>query len=168
MKVLKEHPWLLLVGLAGVLLIVFSHHPWLQPELPTHTRVSRVIDGDTIVIHGGIHVRLIGIDTPETVHPNKPVQRFGLEASQYTKERLPYGTRITLSYDQGNAHRGHRDRYGRLLAYVRRRWDGLDFNAQIIRDGYAYAETHYPFARKEEFKQYEKEARIAERGLWAD
>jgi micrococcal nuclease len=168
MKVLKEHPWLLLVALTGFALIIYSHDPWLQPDLPTDTRISRIIDGDTIVIHGGIHVRLIGIDTPETVHPQKPVERFGREATEYTKERLPYGTRITLSYDQANAHRGHRDRYGRLLAYVKRRWDGLDFNAQIVRDGYAHVETHYPFARKYEFKKYQNEAREAGRGLWAN
>jgi micrococcal nuclease len=150
---------------AGLTLVVLYWQHANDSALPINTKVVRVIDGDTIVVEGGEHVRLIGIDTPETVHPRKPVERFGREASKYTHDHLQ-GERVVLGYDQANAHRKHRDRYGRLLAYVKRRRDGLDFNAQIVRDGYAYAETHYPFARMEEFRQYQREAREGSRGLW--
>ena len=72
------------------------------------------MDGDTLVLDGGERVRLIGVDTPETVHPNKPVERFGKEASAFTKE-LTDGKRVRLEFEQGSART---DRYGRTLAYV--------------------------------------------------
>ncbi len=59
--------------------------------------VTRVIDGDTIIVDGGERVRLIGVDTPETVHPQKPVERFGREASDFTK-RMAEGQRVRLEY----------------------------------------------------------------------
>lgn len=130
--------------------------------------VNRVVDGDTIVVDvGGLWetIRIIGIDTPETVDPRKPVQAFGKEASDYTKRALS-GKTVKLVADQGNAHIGHRDRYGRLLAYV---WVGETFfNETIIRDGYAHAYVKYPFQQDymELFRAAEKEAREAERGLW--
>jgi micrococcal nuclease len=77
--------------------------------------VTRVIDGDTLVLDGGERVRLIGVDTPETVHPNKPVERFGKEASGFTR-KMAEGKQVRLEYDAETA--GH-DRYGRTLAYVR-------------------------------------------------
>ncbi len=130
-------------------------------------QVIRVIDGDTIKVDvDGIHekVRLIGIDTPETKDPRKPVQYFGLEAAQYTDRHLRNKT-VRLEFDQNNAHIGHRGRYGRLLAYVY--VGGELFNLQIIRDGYAHAYTKYPFSMMEEFRQAEREAQRAERGLWS-
>lgn len=135
---------------------------------PWTGRVTRVVDGDTIVVDvGGLWetIRIIGIDTPETVDPRKPVQAFGQEASDYTK-RVLSGKTVKLVADQGNAHLGHRDRYGRLLAYV---WVGENFfNEAIIRDGYAHAYTKYPFRQDymELFRAAEKGAREAERGLW--
>ena len=72
----------------------------------------RVVDGDTIILSNGERVRLIGVDTPETKHPNKPVQYFGKEASAFTK-RMVEGKEVTLEYGQQQ-----RDKYGRLLAYV--------------------------------------------------
>ena len=73
---------------------------------------TRVVDGDTIILSNGERVRLIGVDTPETKHPNKPVQYFGKEASAFTK-RMVEGKEVTLEYGQQQ-----RDKYGRLLAYV--------------------------------------------------
>jgi len=102
------------------------------------TKVTRVIDGDTIVIGSGKKVRLIGVDTPETVHPNKPVEYFGKQASTFTKKMLT-GKRIRLEFDQNKA-----DKYGRLLGYVFLE-DGTFFNAELIKQGYAYAYTKYPF-----------------------
>lgn len=121
--------------------------------------VIRVIDGDTILIDGDERVRLIGIDTPETVHPNKPVEYFGREASEFTK-RMAEGKQVRLEYDWER-----KDKYGRTLAYVYLE-DGTFLNAEIIRQGYGFAYTKYPFKYLEQFRQYEREAKENKRGLW--
>ena len=126
---------------------------------PDTFRVQRVIDGDTIKLSSGKRVRLIGVDTPETVHPNKPVQHYGKEASAFTK-RMCEGKRVLLEYDQTR-----RDKYGRLLAYVYLE-DGTFINAEIIKQGYGHAYTKFPFKHMEEFREYESEARENKRGLW--
>src|SRR5439155_26557732 len=94
--------------------------------------VVRVVDGDTIVLDGDEKVRLIGVDTPETVHPRKPVERFGHDASAFTR-RLLQGERVALGFDQQRT-----DRYGRTLAYVYLT-DGRLANEEIIRQGYGHA-----------------------------
>ena len=124
--------------------------------------VTRVIDGDTVVLDGGERVRLIGVDTPETVHPNKPVERFGKEASEFTR-RMAEGKQVRLEYD---AETATHDRYGRTLAYVYLPDESL-LNLEIIRQGYGHAYTRFPFSRMEEFREAEREAREAQRGLWA-
>ena len=121
--------------------------------------VERVVDGDTIVVQGIGSVRLIGVDTPETVHPNRPVEFFGKEASAFTKRMLE-GKRVRLEYDQER-----QDRYGRTLAYVYLT-DGTFANAEIIRRGYGHAYTRFPFRHLERFRQLEREARTSRRGLW--
>lgn len=121
--------------------------------------VTRVIDGDTIVLDGGERVRLIGVDTPESVDPRRPVQYFALEASEYTR-RLLQGKAVRLEYDVQR-----RDRYQRTLAYVFL-GDGTLANEQIIRDGYGFAYVKYPFSRMESFRAAEREARQNGRGLW--
>ena len=123
--------------------------------------VKRVIDGDTIVLENGERVRLIGVDTPETVHPNKPVQYFGKEASAFTKNMVE-GKKVKLEYDWQR-----KDRYGRTLAYVYLE-DGTHLNAEIIKQGFGFAYTKYPFKNMDEFKDYEKNTRKAGKGLWAD
>ncbi|MBA7557027.1 hypothetical protein ES705_49756 [subsurface metagenome] len=120
----------------------------------------RVIDGDTIVLDENEKVRLIGIDTPETKDPRKPVQYFGKEAYEFTKS-LVEGKKVRLEYDQNKI-----DKYGRTLAYVYLE-DGTFLNAEIIKQGYGFAYTKFPFKYLEEFRQYEREARESERGLWA-
>jgi micrococcal nuclease len=126
--------------------------------------VQRVIDGDTLMLGTGERVRLIGVDTPETNHPEKPVEYFAKEASAFTR-RMAEGKRIKLDYDDANKHIDHKDRYGRTLAYV---WleDGSLLNAEIIRQGYGHALTRYPFSRMEEFRRLEREAREQGWGLW--
>ena len=69
-----------------------------HPEGLESRRVQRVIDGDTLVLDGGERVRLIGVDTPETVHPQKPVERFGKEASAFTR-RMAEGKEVYLEYE---------------------------------------------------------------------
>jgi len=122
--------------------------------------VKRVIDGDTIVLEYGERVRLIGVDTPETVHPNKPVQFFGKEASKFTKDMVE-GKNVRLEYDWQR-----KDRYGRTLAYVYL-LDGTFINAEIIKQGYGFAYTKYPFKYMDEFREYERKARNDKKGLWA-
>jgi micrococcal nuclease len=123
--------------------------------------VMKVIDGDTVALSNGKTVRLIGVDTPETVHPTKPVQHFGKEASAFTK-RLVEGKTVRLEYDQQ-----HTDKYDRTLAYVYL-MDGRMVNAEIIQQGYGFAYVKYPFKYMEEFRSYEREAREAGRGLWTN
>ena len=123
-----------------------------------HT-VKRVIDGDTLLLINGEKVRLIGVDTPETKHPQKPVQYFGREAYFFTKEMID-GKEARFEFE-----RQKRDRYGRLLAYVYL-LDGTFLNAEIIKQGYGFAYTRFPFKYMEEFRRYEREARNNRKGLW--
>jgi micrococcal nuclease len=126
------------------------------------TTVERVVDGDTIVTGLG-RVRLIGVDTPETVDPRRPVGCFGHEASANTAALLPPGTKVRLVYDVER-----RDRYGRLLAYVYRLDDGLFVNARILADGFASILTIPPnVAHADEFLELQRRAREAGRGLWS-
>jgi micrococcal nuclease len=139
---------------------LFTPQPGPGPSGNWRT-VVRVVDGDTLELDGEERVRLIGVDTPETVHPNKPVERFGKEASAFTR-RMAEGRRVRLEFDQEL-----RDRYNRTLAYVYLD-DGMFLNAEIIRQGYGHAYTRFPFKYFEEFRAYEREARAQRRGLWAD
>ena len=123
--------------------------------------VERVVDGDTFVLQGGVRVRLLGVDTPETKHPRRPVEPLGPEASEFVKKRIE-GKLVTLQFD-----RERRDRYHRVLAYV---YQGDWFlNEELILAGYSRAETQYPFsnAMKRRFKAAEENARNENRGLWA-
>ena len=124
--------------------------------------VSRVIDGDTFETSSGEKVRLIGVDTPETKHPAKTVEYFGQEAYEFTKRELE-GRKVRLEYDWQK-----KDKYNRTLAYVYLE-DGSFFNAKLIEEGYVHAYTQYPFKQEymDDFRKLEKEAREAEKGLWA-
>jgi len=137
-----------------------------QDEMSELHQVVKVVDGDTIDvdIDGTIErLRLIGVDTPETVDPRKPVQCFGREASDRTKEMLA-GQEVFLEADPSQ---GERDKYGRLLRYVILQ-DGTDLNLSLIADGYAHEYTYDdPYAYQADFKAAEEEARRAERGLWS-
>ena len=130
---------------------------------PIMAQVERVIDGDTIrVRHQGKNytVRLMGVDTPETKHPTKAVEHFGREASAFTKSHLE-GKLVVLVKDRtGDTV----DRFGRLLRYVL--LDGDNFNARLIREGYAHAYRRFPFSKRKEFIQLEEQARRRGIGLW--
>jgi micrococcal nuclease len=146
--------------------------PAASTEAPVDTVVAanatvvRVVDGDTVVfdIDGQREtVRLIGIDTPETVKPDSPVECFGPEASAATKELLPEGTEVRLERDIEP-----RDDYDRLLAYAHRAEDGLFVNLELVRQGYAVLLTFPPnVAHVDDFVDAAEEARAARRGLWA-
>ncbi|MCY4665950.1 MAG: thermonuclease family protein [Acidimicrobiaceae bacterium] len=128
--------------------------------------VERVVDGDTLVARIGNRsetVRLIGVDTPESVAPTRPVQCFGKEASHFLTAALPAGTEITLVRDVEA-----RDVYDRLLGYVVRSRDGLFINLELVAAGYAAVLSYPPndhFA--DALGQAQAEAIAAGRGLWS-
>ncbi len=127
-------------------------------------RITRVVDGDTVhVALAGREetVRYIGVDTPETKKRGTPVECFGKAASA-ANTRLVSGERVRLRFD---AER--RDRYGRLLAYVFRRRDGLFVNAALVRDGFATTISIPPnIAQAGRLRALERRARARGRGLW--
>lgn len=122
--------------------------------------VERAVDGDTIELTTGDRVRYIGIDTPETVDPRKPVQCFGHEAAEQNR-RLVEGKEVNLVADVED-----KDKYNRLLRYV---YQGNTFvNLELVRLGYAYAYSYPPsVAHESDFRTAQEEARAAKRGLWA-
>jgi len=127
--------------------------------------VTHVTDGDTVGVGRGWRykkVRLIGVDTPETVHPEKPIEVFGPEASEFTKQQLQ-GERVHLEFELTNQH----DRYDRLLAYIFLS-DNKLFNAELVKQGYARVLAPSPFRYYKEFKRYEREARKAGLGIWSE
>lgn len=161
-----------LVGLA-VLFLAACHQP---------LTVERVVDGDTFELTGGRTVRLIGVDTPEKYMSEKlrrdarrsgrdveTIQMLGRKASEYAS-KLVEGKRVELAYDPANGAQDHQDRYGRTLAYVWvvDRGGNRQFrvNDRLIRDGYAYAYTQYPFEYRSRYLKLQREARLQGRGLW--
>lgn len=137
-----------------------------EADLGSHElrKVLRVVDGDTIVVSPNEKVRLIGVDTPETVHPRKAVQCFGSDAKEFTR-RMVESKSIRLAFDESNRARNHKDRYGRTLAYAY--FDGTMLNAELIRRGYAHAYTRFPFRYIVEFRAMERTARAQRIGLWS-
>jgi len=125
--------------------------------------VTRVIDGDTIEvsINGKLQtVRYIGIDTPETKHPSKPVECFGTEAARFNEE-LVAGRQVLLEKDMTD-----KDRYGRLLRYLWIEEVGL-VNRILVDNGYARVSTYLPDVKSEALLiESEVSARIEGRGLW--
>lgn len=178
-----------IIGSIGLLLITYTSQLFLPQPSPesfsqhiatsiaadlcmpdkgatTTAQVVNIVDGDTIDIMFNCkkeRVRLIGINTPETVDPRRPVQCFGKEASDKTKSLLSGATvRIEIDPTQNE-----RDKYGRLLAYIF--LDNVNINKKLIEDGYAYEYTYgKAYKYKKEFKAAQTEAREQKRGLWAD
>jgi micrococcal nuclease len=156
---------LLLVLLAGCGRSAATPLVQRSAATPGQATITRVVDGDTLKVDiagRSDRVRLIGIDTPESVKPNTPVQCFALEASARTKGLLPHGEVVRLVRDAEA-----RDKYGRLLAYVYRQRDGLFVNLSLVKDGYAAPYTFPPnVAHVDEFVAAGRQAREANRGLW--
>ena len=126
--------------------------------IESQARGVRVIDGDTIEIAGGAHVRYIGMDTPET-YPK--VEFYGPEAKAKNIE-LVEGKLVTLEKDVSET-----DKYGRLLRYVY--VDGVFVNGELVRLGYARAAAYPPDTRYQwQLSQLEKEAKAAKRGIWGE
>ena len=127
--------------------------------------VVHVVDGDTLDVRVGgrvERVRLLGVDTPETVKPGTPVECYGPEASKRTKQLLAPGTAVLLQRD-----REARDRYARLLVYLWRRGDGLFVNRSLLSGGFARPLSISPnTAHRAELAAVSAEADRADRGLW--
>ena len=143
---------------------------WARPSAPppAEATVVRVVDGDTVYVQTGSRsydIRLLGIDTPETVDPRRPVGCYGPEASAYTKHLLT-GRRVRLVYD-----RELHDKYGRWLAYIYLERPGrpdLFVNARLITAGYARTLSIPPnTAHAAELAGLERQAALAGRGLWS-
>jgi micrococcal nuclease len=159
---------------AGLLVVLFVAGRWAlqtigDPEAsrpPGTATVVRVVDGDTLVVDVGgreEHVRLIGIDTPESVAPNRPKECFGDEASARLGELVPPGTDVRLVRDVEP-----RDMYDRMLAYVERLGDDLHVNLAQVAEGYAIAKDYPPnSAHRDQLGRAERSARAAGLGLWA-
>ena len=136
---------------------------WSVPAHSENAVVVRVIDGDTITVQiaGAIRtIRLIGVDTPETKHPTKAVQRGGKEASAFTQAMLDRKT-VRLEADRAG---DDMDRYDRLLRYVY--LSGDDFFAVLIGLGYGRAIRTFPYSKRLEFIALEADARKRQVGLW--
>lgn len=132
---------------------------------PGYYPVARFDDGDTIVVNMNgkeEKVRLIGVDTPETHDPRKPVQCYGRAAAAFTRELIG-DSPVRLESD---ALSSNRDRYNRLLRYVFLP-DGRLVQAEIIKSGYGFAYTSFPFTKSAEFKLLEDSAKNANIGLWS-
>jgi micrococcal nuclease len=126
------------------------------------TVVERAVDGDTIVISGGERVRMIGINTPESVKEAGDPEYFGKEASRYTSNNLE-GKTIYLEKDVSET-----DDYGRLLRYIYLE-DGTFYNEKIVKEGYAFAGTYPPDVKYNEILQEaERFARENNLGLWGE
>ena len=161
--------WLLLLGV--VVAALGQRYGWFtqvthsaQLNQPGLYRVSEFIDGDTIAVNMNSKnekVRFIGVDTPETHDPRKPVECFGQAAAAFTKQLIGNNS-VRLEADPTNTNR---DRYNRLLRYVYLP-DGTLVNAEIIKQGYGFAYVGFPFQRLDEFRGYEASARQANKGLW--
>jgi micrococcal nuclease len=156
-----------------------SSTPTIQPTIiPTSTsnisnktkaKVVKVVDGDTMdfSFDGKTErVRVIGINTPETVDPRKSVECFGQEASNQAKKILTIGLSVELEKDSSQ---GERDKYNRLLRYVFVDNGTIDFGMSMIGSGYAYEYTYdTPYKYQSVYKQAQKEAEGGKKGLWAD
>lgn len=150
-----------------VWILVSTSTGFAAPPARHAAHLARVVDGDTLRVRldSGEEetVRLIGIDTPETVHPRIGVQPWGAEASAYTRALLPPGEPVALELDVEE-----RDRYGRLLAYVYLR-DGREVNALLLNEGLAQLLTIPPNVKHvDRYVRLQEEARHARRGMWGD
>lgn len=157
-----------LLILLAILLVALGRAFFSGSSSPPETlaegtyRVQRVVDGDTLLLKNDARIRLIGVDTPETVKPNHPVEPFGPEAKAFTEEFVA-GGEVRLQFD-----RERLDKHGRFLAYA---WVGdRMLNEELARAGLARAELHFHYssAMKKRFQRAEAEAKAARRGIWSD
>lgn len=159
----------------GVVCIVFlivwacfvvGAHAEIKIDPASLYSVTNVVDGDTFKVkvqENIITIRMLGVNTPETVDPRKPVECYGKEASNQTKALLK-DQKVRLTF---NPNREMKDKYGRYLAYVYR-GDGLFINESLVQDGYAREYTYgTPYSFQSVFRADEKVAKKEKKGLWS-
>jgi micrococcal nuclease len=166
MRLRREHRrWLVLLAL----LVLAGLQSWrgcsgdhATERLPAKDAVvQRVVDGDTLLLSDRTRVRLIGVDAPESVKPDWPVEPFGPDASAFTRQFVS-GRDVRLEFDKERI-----DQYGRTLAYV---WVGDKMlNEELVRAGLARCEKKYNYSKqkKDRFRRAEQEARQSQRGIWS-
>ena len=154
-----------LIAIISGIISIKPSEPQLQvPPMPGYYNVTTVSDGDTFSVNMDGReekVRLIGVDTPETVKPNSPVECYGVAASNHLKLLLG-GQSVRLESDPINQNR---DRYDRLLRYAYTK-DGVFVNKKIISEGYGFAYLTFPFTKSEEFRLAQVSARERGVGVW--
>jgi len=146
--------WLSVIILPLLLILL----PLVSCASPSDTvRVTKVIDGDTIIVEGGYRVRYIGIDTPET-YPR--LEEYGMEAWQANRQMVE-GKEVRLERDVSET-----DKYDRLLRYVY--VDDTFVNAELVKLGLAEVKAYPPDTKYQDYlEQLEAEAKLAGKGIWA-
>jgi len=151
-----------------IIIVLIAYNMFFGEEVPENFEnmekvvVERVVDGDTVVLSGGERLRMIGINTPESVKEAGQVEYFGKEASEYTKNKLE-GKTVYLEKDVSN-----RDKYDRLLRYVYLK-DGTFYNELIVKEGYAFAVTYPPDVKYNEIlRDAESYASDNNLGIWGE
>lgn len=172
-KLRNMYPWICLF----VALVMIASYLYKQFSLPKEELyltegvydVERVVDGDTLLLANGIRIRLMGIDTPETVKPHSEVEPFGPEATAFTKQAIAQnGNRVFIRLDCDRF-----DKYGRNLAFVYLgESDGADvpfLNEELVRAGLAKAimTFNYSMSIKRRLYKAQKEAIENRRGVWS-
>jgi micrococcal nuclease len=140
-----------------------------KPNGIEKAKVIKVVDGDTIEVSGGCKdkIRLLYIDTPETVKPNTPVQCYGPEASSFSKKSLKVGSEIFLKSDKESE-----DRYGRSLRILYKNENEVDnfeksYNYELVSKGYGVAKFYSPNSfYKKEMLAGEQNAKENSLGIW--
>jgi endonuclease YncB( thermonuclease family) len=161
-----------LIFILALIYVVATQSGWLKNGAHTLQRnqpglysIDHFIDGDTIAVdmNGSVEtIRMIGVDTPETHKPNTPVQCYGPQAAEFTKNLIGKNS-VRLQADPLDTNR---DRYGRLLRYVYLP-DGRLIESELIRNGYGFAYTLFPFEMKADFAAQMQTASTGKKGLWS-
>ncbi|MBI3652471.1 MAG: thermonuclease family protein [Acidobacteria bacterium] len=132
--------------------------------LPLSAKVTRVLRGDTIEVEGIGTVHMIGVETPDGKKPVETYATHGKNALNFTEKAL-LNREVRLEYDPAFAAKDNKDASGQTLAYIYT-MDGTLFNAELLRQGHAFAQVSEPFKMVEDFRSYEREGMTAMRGLW--
>jgi micrococcal nuclease len=172
-KRLRKKSLSLITALIVALVALAQQQGWLSPvhkqleaSQPGLYSIDHFVDGDTIAVDmngKSESIRMIGVDTPETHKPNTPVQCYGPAAAAYTKNLIG-SSKVRLESDSLSENR---DRYNRLLRYVYLP-DGRLVEAELIKNGYGFAYTSFPFSKSEDFTADQNAAKQAAKGLWGN
>lgn len=154
-------------------------YPAFSIEAGKYYHVERVIDGDSLVLDGGVQVRLLGIDAPEIKDNHgrnrRNALRFGANpdavkitaiTAKETLQKWAEGKQVLIQTDPENARTNHLDDYGRLLAYLFPEGEGVSLNARMVQEGQAFVYRKFKHAERSHFMRYEREAKLKRKGIW--